>query len=80
MFGSAAEHELALSRREAQDRSGRPQVDLGRFFRIRVKHTADTQALLDALNTLKMVDVATPAQLPAPPPVTPSFVASQGYR
>ncbi len=79
-FASATERELAQSRREAQDRSGRPQVDLGLFFRIRVKPTPDTQALLDALNALEMVDVATPATLPAPPPVTPSFVSNQGYR
>ena len=37
-------------------------------------------ALLDALNALDIVEVATPVAKPARPPATPSFVARQGYR
>ena len=42
LFASATEHELAPSRLDARDRSGRPQIDLGLFFRIRDPRAPET--------------------------------------
>ncbi|MCB9880403.1 MAG: S8 family serine peptidase [Planctomycetes bacterium] len=59
--------------------------DLRRYYVVETTSVADTKAMLDALNRLDAVELAYPRELPTPPPgdvppLTPSFVASQGYR
>ena len=80
LFASTSENRLAAARRQARARSPRRQADMNLYFRIETGSTADTVALLDALNALDIVEVASAVDKPAKPPVTPSFVARQGYR
>ena len=58
--------------------SGRQQADLNSYVRLRLKAGADTEAALDALNALDVVETAYPEPLPVRQP-TPSYTASQGY-
>ncbi len=80
LFASASVERLAAVRREARARSGRTHADLNLYFRIRTRSAADSLALLNALQKLDIVESATPVAKPAPPPVTPSYEARQGYR
>jgi serine protease len=80
LFTSASEDRLAAVGRRARERSGRRQADMNLYFRVQTSGATDTIAVLDALNALDIVDLASPVAKPAPPPVTPSFVAGQGYR
>ena len=77
LFASTTEPRLDAARRQARARSDRRQADMNLYFRIQTRSAADTVALLDALNALDIVEVATPVAKPTPPPATPSFVAAR---
>jgi serine protease len=68
LFASTSEQKLAA------------RGDLNLYFRIRTPKGADTSALIDALNSLGMVEIAAPQPKPADLPVTPNYVPRQGYR
>ncbi|MDP9337093.1 MAG: hypothetical protein M3Q30_27785, partial [Actinomycetota bacterium] len=80
LFDAVSEDQHARSRQDAVVRSGRPQADLNLYFRLETGPTTDITSLVGALNALDIVENAAPEPVPAPPPVTPSYVSLQGYR
>ena len=73
------DRDLARIRR----RSGRSIADLNGYYEFVTDH-ARTEALVNALNELDIVQIAYPSPRPAPPPVdkppvTPDFEAGQRY-
>ena len=80
LFASAGEQQLADARRDAVRSSGRSQPDLSQYLRFRVPAGLDADALIARLKGLDAVESAAPAPRPVPPPATPSFTGSQGYR
>lgn len=79
------ESELETERQVAQGRSGRQLADLNLYYKLSVPPGVDVGALCDQLNSLPIVELATPAPRPAPPPIdipppTPDFSGMQGYR
>lgn len=83
LFDGVSEEQHRRSRQEAETRSGKPQADLNGYFRLHTGPTTDVAALVDALNTLDIVEFANPAPLPVELPqlsTTDSFVGEQGYR
>jgi len=89
---SQPEADISAEHDALQAASRKDLPDLNLWFRVRVPDGADPEALIDALNALKEVEIAYPAALPAPPPsypgeavqaaplpVSPSYVDNQGY-
>jgi len=74
------EDDLASDQRQAERRSGRQLADLNLWFRLRIEDAARTQALLDALKALPFVETAYREPVAPPPPASPDFTPSQGYR
>ncbi len=87
-FFVGLERELAALRARvlaATPPGQRPPADLSLYFEVSAAGIDDARALLRDLNELPQVELAYPRELPTPPPgdlppVTPSFVLSQGYR
>jgi subtilisin family serine protease len=79
------DRDLDRLRERAERRSARALADLALYYEITLPPGQDAAAVCDALNARADVELALPAREPAPapldlPPVTPSFVAEQGYR
>lgn len=73
------EEELEADKLEIQTLSGEQMADLNLWYRFTIKEGTDPEALIDALNALPEVEIATPALLPAPLPIesNTSFQNSQ---
>ena len=81
---SRPEAELDAERSSGQVRSGRALADLNLYYSVKVPNGVDAAALCDELNALPYVELATPAPVPAPPPVdiappTPDYEIEQDY-
>lgn len=75
-----SEQELARDQVRLERKAGRDLADKNLYYRLVLRPGTNTEALLDDLNALPIVQTAYAEPLPAPPPVTPSFVAQQDYR
>ena len=76
---SRSEAELAADERQLEAKTGKELADLNLWYRLVVGLGADPEALIDALNSLDIVEIAYPQPLPAPPPTTPDYEGHQGY-
>jgi hypothetical protein len=74
------ESELETERQVAQGRSGRQLADLNLYYKLSVPPGVDVGALCDQLNSLPIVELATPAPRPAPPPIDPPRQISRGRK
>lgn len=57
----------------------KPKVSLGEYYSIKVPKGTKTKVFIAELKKLDIVRAAYPKPLPAPAPITPSFVSSQTY-
>jgi serine protease len=76
---SRAENELAEEKARNEKRSGRKLPDKNLWYRFTVRPGDDLAGLVRELKAVDIVQTAYAEPLPAPPPVTPSFVDDQGY-
>lgn len=76
---SQSEDAISAERATLQAESSEQLPDLNLWFRLEAAPGTDTAALIDALNALPEVEIAYPAALPSPLPVTPGFVGKQGH-
>lgn len=76
----AAPAALASLTQAAQRQSGRRLADLSQWYRIRLRPDQDLARVVDRLNALSIVEIASPAPLPMPPPLSPNYNAFQQYR
>jgi hypothetical protein len=65
---SRPEDELEREKRRVEAKSLREQADKNLWYRLRVPAGTDLARLIDELNALKVVEIAYPEPLPAPPP------------
>ncbi|MFK3651492.1 S8 family serine peptidase [Lysobacter enzymogenes] len=70
----------ALSALSAHAKSAAVQPGLERWFRLRLRPGQDIAQAIDRLNALDVVEIATPAPLPAPPPSLPDYSGAQLYK
>ena len=77
---SLTEQQLTADAAQAEAASGRQQADLNLYLSLRLRPGADAAALIDRLNALGVVEIAYPAPLPSPLPLTPDFTPRQSYR
>jgi len=63
---SRSEQELDKERKEAEIRSGKKLPDLNLYYQFTVSPGTDTEALINDLNNLEIVEIAYPAPLPIP--------------
>jgi hypothetical protein len=73
------EARLNALRDAAQRRSGKGIADLTTEFFAILEDGANAASVIDALNALDVVELATPNPRPAPLPVPPDFQPNQGY-
>lgn len=76
---SRSEGDLAADEHRLEAKTGEDLADLNLWYRLTVGPGVDPEGLIDALNSLDIVEIAYPEPLPAPPPVTPNFEGMQGY-
>ena len=78
-----AENLLEAERRLGQERSGKELADLNNYYRVILDPRANTEAFIDALNALPVIETA--YAVPRPfvaediPPETPDLSDGQGY-
>jgi serine protease len=65
------EEEIAKEQAEMETQTGENIPDLNLYFRLIVQDKADGEALIDALNSLSIVELAYPEPIAAPPPKQP---------
>ena len=70
---------LQQLRTRAQLALGREIADLSSYFILTLPSGAEPEAIMDALNDLPEVELASPATLPAPAPSVPDFEPVQTY-
>jgi serine protease len=71
---------LGRDRAAAQRASRREHADLSLYFRLMLPPTSNVETVIDELNALSIVELASAEPLPQAPPVTPDFEPLQGYR
>lgn len=78
-----SEELLDAQRLEGQRRSGKHLADLNNYYRVILPEGSDPEPFIDALNSLKIIEIAFPVPRPAVaediPPDTPDFSGDQGY-
>lgn len=83
LFDDSSVRELAQDQTRLERESGREQADLNLYFRLLGTTDTDSEALLDALNGLEIVELAYAEPRPSPPPnhsgATPDFSGEQDY-
>ncbi|MEW6153313.1 MAG: S8 family serine peptidase [Actinomycetota bacterium] len=77
---SRPEGEIEEQKEQVEARSRRQQADLNLYYRLVAPEGTDVGALIAALNSLAVVELASQEPEPARPPVTPDFEPQQGYR
>jgi hypothetical protein len=65
------EEQIAKEQADMEAETGEDLPDLNLYFRVTVKSASDRGALMDALNSLPIVERAYPEAAPAPPPQRP---------
>jgi hypothetical protein len=81
-----AEADLDREKQVGEQATGEELADLNLYYEIRIANSdrRQTEALIDRLNALAVVEIAYPRPIPEPaqadiPPESPSFVNEQGY-
>ena len=84
---SRPEEDLIYEKNRGQEMSGKELADLNLYYTIWVDNSSNTEAFIDALNRLEIVEIAYPEPIPQLsmanpydiPPGTPYMVLSQEY-
>jgi hypothetical protein len=76
---SVPEDKLHTLRRNAEANLGKAVADLRTQFVLTLSPGADPATTIDTLNTLDIVELASPLPLPMPAPLPGEFQANQGY-
>jgi len=90
-----SEEQIEADKLESEILSGEQMADLNLWYLITIQKDTNPEALIDALNALPEVEIASPALLPAPLPIkstgdpsyasptptlaSPNFLSQQGY-
>ena len=74
-----AETKLQELRGRGETNSGKALPDLRTVFTVKLGQGQDAGSLIDELNSLGVVELAGPVNIPPPPPVAPDFEPQQGY-
>lgn len=75
-----SEEEIETDKQEVQTLASEQMPDLNLWYQITVQDGTDPEALIDALNALPEVEIASPALLPAPLPIERNASAQNTQR